>query len=132
LANRFWPGLLSIIGTTGPFFLTIVYLFETFLAFYIFIFALAFGSLTGLLFIFARRLLVEPTRRKLWGAIVTMLYGLGYYTVVILLNFASNDRSYPLAYTLDLAGVALYILGPIGGVWGIISKTSKSTSRPPP
>jgi hypothetical protein len=67
LANRFWPGLLSIIGTTGPFFLTIVYLFETFLAFYIFIFALAFGSLAGLLFIFARRLLVEPTRRKLWG-----------------------------------------------------------------
>jgi uncharacterized membrane protein YqjE len=58
---------------------------------------------------------------------VTLLYGLGFYTVVILLNFASNDRSYPVAYALDLAGVALYILGPIGGVWGILSKASEST-----
>jgi len=112
--------------------LTLVYLFETLLAFSIVIFALAFGSLTWLLFIFARRLVVEPTRRKLWGAIVVILYGLGYYTVVILLNFASNDTSYPLAYALDLAGVALYVLGPIGGVSGILSKTSKSISRSPP
>jgi hypothetical protein len=132
LAERFRPGLLSIIGIAGPLFLTLVYLFETLLAFSIVIFALAFGSLTWLLFIFARRLVVEPTRRKLWGAIVVILYGLGYYTVVILLNFASNDTSYPLAYALDLAGVALYVLGPIGGVSGILSKTSKSISRSPP
>jgi hypothetical protein len=56
-----------MIGTTPPLFLTLIYLFETFLAFYIIVLALAFGFLTWLLLIFARRLLFEPTRRKLWG-----------------------------------------------------------------
>jgi hypothetical protein len=131
LAKVFWPGLLSIIGTTGPFFLALAYLYETLLAFYIIILAFAFVSLTWLLLIFALLLLVEPTHRKIWGAIVATLYGFGYYTVVILLNFASNDTSYPLVHTLDLTGVALYILGPIGGVWAILSKTPQTPAKPP-
>lgn len=94
--------------------------------------ALYFVSLTSLLLIFSLRLFVETIYRKKWGATVLILYGLGFYAVVILFNFASIGSSYSPVYALDLVALVLYILGPIGGVWGLLSKTWESQSRPPP
>jgi hypothetical protein len=76
-----------------------------------------------LLLTFSIVLLVDTEHHRTWGAIVAILYGSGSW--IILLFLLSTVLSFAgLSSLLALAGLAAYVIGLAGGVWGFFAGTS--------
>jgi hypothetical protein len=112
---------LSIIGTIGPF--ELAWFFSALRG------SLDAGLLFGLdgvlLLAFAIVLFLEEVRHRLWGAIVALLYVIGGYIVMsVLLDFAFDSSVADSLF--GLVGVIAYVLGLVGGVWGLLRKEPRT------
>lgn len=133
MARFFWPGLLSIIGTSGPFALAWLFLTapaspthsggsESSLAAALgLFFGLVIGAWGLWLLSLAIGLLVDPAHSRIWGPMVAFFYGIGYIPLLILYGAAfSSDLQ---TATIGMTGTTTYVLGFAGGVWGLFWHT---------
>jgi hypothetical protein len=64
---------------------------------------------------------VDAKHHRIWGVVVAFLYLLGYIPFLILMGLAQSSNL--LISFLGTAGSATYVLGFVGGIWGIFSGT---------
>jgi hypothetical protein len=132
LAKVFKPGLLSIIGTGAVFALAWLFLTtptsthsggsESSLAAALgLFFGLVIGAWGLLLLGFSIVLFVDWMHHRIWGTIVAFLYGLGFIIVLP----SSSDLATSFS---GVAGLTAYVLGFIGGIWGLFSGTHLTPS----
>jgi len=137
LVRFFRPGLLSIIGTSGPFALAWLFLTtfppthsggsESSLAAALgLFFGIVIGAWGLLLLGLAIGLFVDPAHSRIWGPIVAFFYGIGYIPLLILYGaaFSSNLQT----AIIGITGTTTYVLGFAGGVWGLFSRSKWTRS----
>lgn len=128
MVRVFWPGVLSIIGTAGPFALAWYFLtgpellLDSVGAIHPINQLIGFGAWIagGVLLAFSIILLVDQTRHRIWGATLAFLFGPASYIIIgFLLALAS--LSDVVASTIGVGGLAAQTLGVVGGLWGLFA-----------
>lgn len=131
MVRVFKPGLLSIIGTSPVFAIAWLFLSASYAScagigcLFGIVLGLGFGLGAILLLAFSIVLFVDTVHHRVWGAIVSILYGLGSWVIFLFLNGLTFAGWSSL---LSFGGMAAYVLGLAGGVWGFFAGTSWTPS----